>query len=932
MQIKEFNYQKKYIKKLLDSSLEFLEESDNSTIVFQAPTWSGKTVMMAQFLQQLATTFNKQDLSFVRISVNSLHEQSKESLENIFNEQKILECINIEDIIDNEILKNQVLFVNREKLNKQDNLFIKDNEQDRNLQNVVRNTKDDGKEIILIIDESHRTAKTDKSQELINLIWPKLTIEVSATPKAWSYDDIVKIRLSEVIAEGMIKREIYINPDIEHIKTNKDLIDLARRKREYLQKLFLKEGSNINPLMLIQIPDKKAWSSINPEDEIIKIVESLGITRANGKLAIKLSDKDKTTNREDIEKYDSPVEVLIFKQAIALWRDCPRAHILVLQREWKDENYTFNIQTLWRIMRMPEHKHYDDSEDLNIWYIYTASDNFTIVQELADNYATSSIMKRDNTKYQNIELPSEGIRRKREITRLSWQFKDLFLEECKKSEPNQINLNEISYNINIGGDGSITDIDQDKQKVKFKWKWSISKSKEQICQEYTEFLSFLTHPYAKSDSTNTLKTSIRYFFKNYCNIDDDDLIANIVLNPVNKDRFLERIEKTKDEYKNLPTKADEIISNENWQVAGEIGVFDNFKKFEPSEKSVMQPFFVKTSAGEDKERLSEPEKKFIENVLEESDDYLVWRYKNWERDSKFFGMAYKQDPEADDLDWFFPDFIIKTKWEIIIAEIKDDKWYRDNTNYFKMQRWKRYVAEYKGKDKVFFFMLSPKEYSRFLKHINDMKIKEYQSLFEKRIEEYQDGLKLEEKVKDFEEKSSYKKMFNGLRDILEPNTRAYLMTAEQNRIANEKTTNYNFNWDELIKCLELELRNKVFDDIRNDDVAYDIIEQENKAQKPNKIVQDYFSLKRDDLTLWMMRFLLLHNRLVNKYIRDHYPNWDKSLSDLVEKIWFLKDEFRNESAHGDRIISLTDYMTIEEEILWSWKGILIRLLKTLKNN
>jgi hypothetical protein len=35
-------------------------------------------------------------------------------------------------------------------------------------------------------------------------------------------------------------------------------------------------------------------------------------------LAIKLSEKDKTINREDIEKPDSSVEVLIFKQAIAL--------------------------------------------------------------------------------------------------------------------------------------------------------------------------------------------------------------------------------------------------------------------------------------------------------------------------------------------------------------------------------------------------------------------------------------------------------------------------------------------------------------------------------------------------------------------------------------------------------------------------------------
>jgi type III restriction enzyme len=99
--------------------------------------------MMAQFLQQLTKTFDKQDLSFVRISVNSLHEQSKKSLESIFDDQRILECISIEDIIDNEILKNQVLFVNWERLNRQENLFIKDNEQNRNLENVVRNTKDD---------------------------------------------------------------------------------------------------------------------------------------------------------------------------------------------------------------------------------------------------------------------------------------------------------------------------------------------------------------------------------------------------------------------------------------------------------------------------------------------------------------------------------------------------------------------------------------------------------------------------------------------------------------------------------------------------------------------------------------------------------------------------------------------------------------------
>jgi hypothetical protein len=52
-------------------------------------------------------------------------------------------------------------------------------------------------------------------------------------------------------------------------------------------------------------------------------------------------------------------------------------------------------------------------------------------------------MKRNNTRYKDIYLPSETIRRKREITRLGGQFKDIFLEECKKHKLDQININEI---------------------------------------------------------------------------------------------------------------------------------------------------------------------------------------------------------------------------------------------------------------------------------------------------------------------------------------------------------------------------------------------------------------------------------------------------------------------------------------------------------
>jgi len=67
-----------------------------------------------------------------------------------------------------------------------------------------------------------------------------------------------------------------------------------------------------------------------------------GFTLDNQKLAIWLSE-DKT-NKELIDLDNSPVKVLIFKQAIATGWDCPRAQILIMFREIK--TISFEIQTV----------------------------------------------------------------------------------------------------------------------------------------------------------------------------------------------------------------------------------------------------------------------------------------------------------------------------------------------------------------------------------------------------------------------------------------------------------------------------------------------------------------------------------------------------------------------------------------------------------
>ena len=79
-----------------------------------------------------------------------------------------------------------------------------------------------------------------------------------------------------------------------------------------------------------------------------------------------------------MKELNSPIEFLIFKQAIDTGWDCPRASVLVRFREIKSE--PFEIQTVGRILRMPQGYHYDN-EILNKGYIYTNIQSIEIKKE-----------------------------------------------------------------------------------------------------------------------------------------------------------------------------------------------------------------------------------------------------------------------------------------------------------------------------------------------------------------------------------------------------------------------------------------------------------------------------------------------------------------------------------------------------------------------
>lgn len=226
--------------------------------------------------------------------------------------------------------ENDACFINWEKLTKKGNNALKDSER-TNLIEHIRNALDDGLNFKIIVDESHQH-DTIKADDIIELFQSDKIIRCSATPKNYKDAVLIDIPEEDVIAEGLIKKLLIINENFEqHINVDdqiKYLLDKAIDKQRELHSEYLNRKAEINPLIIVQIPNK----SDALLDRVEEYFESKGITYENNSLAL-------------VKLRDNMSEV-------------------------------FEIQTIGRIRRMPEAKHYE-SDLLDSCYLYTLDEKFT---------------------------------------------------------------------------------------------------------------------------------------------------------------------------------------------------------------------------------------------------------------------------------------------------------------------------------------------------------------------------------------------------------------------------------------------------------------------------------------------------------------------------------------------------------------------------
>lgn len=675
MELKE--YQKKAVKELLAYSKELLNSSKGKKVVFQAPTGSGKTVMMAETLKQLVLDAGMNDLlSFIWVAPRQLHIQSKEKLENYFEATRTIKCSYFEDLDERQIQEKEILFFNWESINKKDNIYIMENEQENNLSTIIERTRADGRKIVLIIDESHFAQNAEAANRLKTDIDADFTIEVSATATAMG-DKNVNITIDEVkkdALEGregaMIKKAVSLNENFENLVkdgqvvsklssgTEELVLDAAINKRLELIKLFDKEKENINPLILIQLPDRRT----DLEDEIKnKIINTLkdkyNIKTENGKLAIWLSEEH--INEENIAKPDNETEVLIFKQALALGWDCPRAQILVLFRDWK--SIVFSIQTIGRIMRMPNpNRGYYNNDQLNYGYIYTNIGNIEIIEDHAKKYISTYTSKRIAS-YKDINLTSYYRERHRETTRLAPMFIRIFLEKAKeyglKSKIDRKAKNpEIKFITNFKAE----DIDRlVGRKIEGNEK-SDDLSEFDLQKLFDYFVrNNLTPFYPEDRSIGRVKEAIYEFFKIVIGLDyeeKEEEIVKIVLDTANSQHFINVINLSKDVYSlKVESRESKLNKKLGWNVPEVLNYNSNYKVTH-IKNCVMEPFYGleewSTEIG------------FIKFLSESSK--VEWWFKNGERDATFFAVPRFETKNFNGTDVeeeypFYVDFIVQFK-------------------------------------------------------------------------------------------------------------------------------------------------------------------------------------------------------------------------------------------------------------------------------
>ncbi len=703
-------------------------------IVFKSPTGSGKTIMTAEFLKRITGDMQFEvDKAFIWVSFNaSSYEQSKDKLFDYYNGGVAgLNLLDLNDINNGQLEKNEVFFVNWQKLvsrARENRKLRTDGESNISFDTFISNTHKRGREIVLIIDEAHLAKDTDLANEVIQLIDPKLQVHISATPKHIpNADELSELKMGyvsvphkEVVNAGLIKEKIIIMPKEEILELEQvneedldnTLIDLAIAKKTEIAEAY--GDKDINPLVLIQLPnDEKEKTSTEGQNKLEftkEYLASLGVPEH--KIAMWLSEKKE--NLDEIVKNNSDIDFLIFKQAVATGWDCPRAQVLVMFREIQSP--IFRTQVLGRILRMPEAKAYTNPL-LNRAYAYTSYEMGEIETGQKTGGGNKVAIYKSNLRdgIDNIELPSVFLKRGK-YNDLGDTFQQTFIPVANKyfgltgkeimgdaekkllEKGFNINAQEVKNRLIVDAEIEVYDdfkkqLEQSAEKLDHKASYHDTQKLynlllwREIANQEEDKKKF-----APERSWGKLKTAINVWLREHIEIQNPPLYS-IVCNDLGRgsDSVLKRvIAKALETYKPIRNKEEEekLAKSEEpliFSLQDQYSYTDDYEEVENIKLSANLPFYIHSKYTGKQNEMS-----FIEHLEKQKID---WWFKNGDYGRNNFAIKYKD--ENDELKLFYPDFIVRQGNKLGIFDTKSGQTAKSATH--KAEALQSFISAYKGK-------------------------------------------------------------------------------------------------------------------------------------------------------------------------------------------------------------------------------------------
>ncbi|KAB2931425.1 MAG: DNA/RNA helicase [Candidatus Contendobacter sp.] len=363
-----FRYAESQIQTAVDEDSRRAASAFNGCVLLEAPTGAGKTLMAGLIAEAFARPdhpHNARIVWFWFTPFANLVEQAKGALKRDFAGLRIRDLASERvaysaqsgDVFVTTWASVAARNAETRKLRTSGDLSLA-------LDEFIPGLRQADFRIGVVVDEAHHgfTSATEAVRFYRDIMRPDFTLLITATPddadvekfrKAAGIGELHRHRVSrkDAVDAGLIKEGVqciaYLAPNHQETLGDIPATALAEgwKTHNAIKKQLADIGIHLTPLMLVQVGNKGSAGASAIQEAKTRLLE-LGVPED----AIAWYTADEPNDDLLAVALDESKEVLLFKMAVALGFDAPRAFTVVSMRGAKDTD--FGVQVVGRILRM----------------------------------------------------------------------------------------------------------------------------------------------------------------------------------------------------------------------------------------------------------------------------------------------------------------------------------------------------------------------------------------------------------------------------------------------------------------------------------------------------------------------------------------------------------------------------------------------------